>query len=246
MDAFYARYFPGEDSDAEAGFHRELQSRLIDARQVLDFGCGDNSELARYRTSQRQVWGVDLQSHPHLHHAEWFRLLDSSSRAPFADGTFDVIGSSWVLEHIRQPARFLGEIQRLLRPGGFFVSLSINALHYVTFLSRMVGVLPHRLTQKLVYRLYGRALHDTFPTYYRLNSSAQLRRLAQKSGLELTGLNRFENPDYFSFSPGLRQSAIVIDWLLGRCNPELGRLYFVATLHKPVVHSNRSPVRVAA
>lgn len=246
MDTFYSRFFPGENSDAEAGLHRELQSRLIDARQVLDFGCGDNSELARYRTPARQVWGVDLLRHPHLRHPEWFRLLNSTGRAPFPDHSFDVIGSCWVLEHIRQPVRFLAEIQRLLRPGGFFVSLSINALHYVTFLSRMVGILPHGLTQRLVHRLYGRAVHDTFPTYYRLNSSPQLRRQALKSGLELTSLTRFENPDYFSFSPRLRQSAIVFDWLLGRLNPELGRLYFVATLHKPVVGCNRSPFHVAA
>lgn len=246
MDAFYTRFFPGEHSDAEAGFHRELQSRLIDARQVLDFGCGDNSELTRYRTAERQVWGVDVLRHPHLGHADWFRLLDSAGRAPFADQTFDVIGSSWVLEHIRQPVSFLGEIQRLLRPGGFFVALSINAMHYVTFLSRLTGMLPHSLTQRVVHRLYGRPVHDTFPTYYRLNGSAQLRRLAQKSGLELTSLARFENPDYFAFSPRLRQAAIVADWLLGRLGPELGRLYFVATLHKPVVRSNRSPFREAA
>jgi SAM-dependent methyltransferase len=246
MDAFYTRFFPGESSDAEAGYHRELQSRLLDARQVLDFGCGDNCELARYRTPDRQVWGVDVLKHPYLWHPEWFRLLDSRGRAPFADSSFDVIGSCWVLEHIRHPTRFLAEVQRLLRPGGFFVSLSINSLHYVTFLSRLVGLLPHTLTQQLVHRLYGRAIHETFPTYYQLNSSGQLRRLAQKSGLELTGLNRFENPDYFSFSPRLRQAAIVLDWLLGRFNPELGRVYFVATLHKPVLQSNRSPLRFAA
>src|SRR6185312_15665549 len=107
MDPFYARFFPGESSDALEGYHRELRGRLLDARQVLDFGCGDNSELARYRTPERQVWGVDLVQHPHLGHADWFRLLDATGRAPFPDGCFDVIGSCWVLEHVRHPERFL-------------------------------------------------------------------------------------------------------------------------------------------
>ncbi len=246
MDPFYERFFPGESSDAEAGFHRELQARLLDGRQLLDFGCGDNAELARYRTAERQVWGVDIVRHPHLCHADWFRLLDPAGRAPFADGSFDVIGSCWVLEHIRQPARFLAEVHRLLRPGGFLIALTINALHYVTFLSRLAGMLPHGLTQRVVQRLYGRAGHDTFPTFYRMNSTARLRRLAQKSGLELTGLSRFENPDYFSFASRLRQAAIVLDFWLGRIDPELGRVYFVATLHKPVLGWNRSPLRTAA
>lgn len=245
MDPFYTRFFPGESSDALEGYHRELSSRLIDARQVLDFGCGDNSELARYRTTERQVWGVDQVRHPHLSHSDWFRPLEDG-RAPFADSSFDVITSCWVLEHVRFPDQFLNEVQRLLRPGGFFVSISINALHYVTAFSRLVGTLSHALTQKLVNRLYRRPSHDTFPTYYRLNTSVRLRRLAQKSGLEVTGLALFENPDYFTFSPRLRQLAIVVDWLLGRVHPQLGRLYFVATLHKPVTQSNESPLRSVA
>ncbi len=246
MDAFYERFFPGEHSNALWGYHRELQCRLIDARQALDFGCGDNSVLARYRTPDRNVWGVDLVRHPCLRHAEWFRLLDDNGRAPFPDHSFDVIASCWVLEHIKHPTRFLAEVQRLLRPGGFLVAVSINALHYVTVFSRLLGMVSHRLTQRLVARLYGRLPHDTFPTYYRLNSTSQLRRLAQQTGLELTGLARFENPDYFSFSPRLRQAAIVLDHLLGRIDPELGRLYFVATLHKPVLQPSQSPINSAA
>jgi SAM-dependent methyltransferase len=234
MDACYARFFPGEHSDAEAGYHGELESRLIGARAVLDFGCGDNTGLARYRTPEREVWGVDPNVHPALAHPGWFRRLGPAGVAPFPDASFDVIAACWVLEHVKEPEHFLDEVQRLLRPGGFFVAVSINALHYVTFASRLVGLLPHWITQRLVRRLYGRPAHDTFPTWYRLNTTARLRRLALRAGLELTGLRRFANPDYFSFSPSLRRGAIVIDYLLGQLNPELGRLYFVATLHKPV------------
>jgi SAM-dependent methyltransferase len=140
MDPFYARFFPGEHSDAELGYHRELQARVIGAGAVLDFGCGANTDLARYRTADREVWGVDPHVHPQLAHAAWFRRLTPSGRVPFPDASFDVIASCWVLEHIKDPNRFLGEVWRLLRPGGFFVAVSINALHYVTFLSRLIGL----------------------------------------------------------------------------------------------------------
>jgi 2-polyprenyl-3-methyl-5-hydroxy-6-metoxy-1,4-benzoquinol methylase len=233
LDAFYARFFPGEHSDAEYGYLEEVAARLSKARSVLDFGCGANTDLARYRTPTREVWGVDVQEHPLLEHPAWFRQFDETGRAPFSDGSFDVIVSCWVLEHVKDPSRFLEEIQRLLRPGGCFVAVSINALHYVTLLSRLFSMLPHRLTKWLVKRLYGRPTHDTFPTWYRLNRQRRLKRLASKAGLKVASFTRYANPDYFSFSPLLRRCAIVIDYLLNRVSPSLGRLYFVTTLRKP-------------
>ncbi len=82
MDAFYARFFPGEDSNAQDGYHAELAARLATARSVLDLGCGQNTELARYRTIGRQVWGVDFQAHPHLADPDWFRILPPSGACP--------------------------------------------------------------------------------------------------------------------------------------------------------------------
>ena len=234
MDAFYARFFPGEHSDAEYGYHEEIAARLSDARSVLDFGCGANTDLARHRTPTREVWGVDVQRHPELAHPEWFRQFDEAGRAPFSAGSFDVIVSCWVLEHVQSPAAFLEEIHRLLRPGGCFIAVSINSLHYITFLSRLVGMLPHSLTQWLVQRLYGRPTHDTFPTWYRMNRQGQLKSLARKAGLKVASFTRYANPEYFSFSPLLRRAAIVLDYLLTRLDPALGRLYFVTTLYKPM------------
>lgn len=40
---------------------------------------------------------------------------------PFADGTYDVVFASHVLEHIADDHRALGEIRRVLRPGGLAV-----------------------------------------------------------------------------------------------------------------------------
>src|SRR5262249_27912167 len=37
---------------------------------------------------------------------------------PFADGSFDVIWSIAVLEHVQQPEKALQEIERVLKPGG--------------------------------------------------------------------------------------------------------------------------------
>lgn len=232
MDAFFRRYFPDEE-DADGSYQRAIQARLAHARALLDLGCGDNSHLAPYRTADREVWGADFQAHPCLAHPDWFRLLAANGRAPFPSSSFDLITARWVLEHVRHPGAFLAEVQRLLRPGGWFVGLTINAAHYVTLFIRLMGMLPHALTQQLVLHLYGRAHHDTFRTFYLLNTRSQLRRAASQAGLRLSEIRRFANADYFSFAPALYRSAVVLDWLLEKAGTDLGRLYLVVTLHKP-------------
>jgi SAM-dependent methyltransferase len=240
MDAFFRRFFP-HDGDATLGYHRAIVAQLGGTRTVLDLGCGDNTDLAPYRAPGREVWGADFQAHPRLDCPGRFRQLAADGSVPFPDSSFDQIAARWVLEHVREPESFLGEVRRLLRPGGRFVALTINAAHYVTGLTRLVGLLPHAVTQRLVRQLYGRPCHDTFPTWYRMNTRPQLRRLARRAGLQLTHLTRFANADYFSFAPPLRRAAILFDWLLERAGTDLGRLYLVATFRKLVRSEGPGP-----
>jgi SAM-dependent methyltransferase len=152
---------------------------------------------------------------------------------PFAHDSFDLVASSWVLEHVARPVAFFREVGRVLRPGGWFVTVTPNGQHYATWIIRALRLLPHAVVQSLVYRCYGRAHHDTFPTYYRLNTPSALERAARVAGLELGRLVGFMNPDYFRFWDWLRTTASRVDNLLDRLRPGWGRLYLVACLRKP-------------
>ncbi len=226
---FFRRFFPNE-LKAHKAYHRQLQTLLPAEGKVLDLGCGDHSELAEYRTARREVWGTDFQAHPRLEASEWFRRLEDDGRIPFADETFDALAAGWVLEHVERPEAFLQEVHRVLRPGGWFVALTVNAEHYVSLFARLLGLLPHEWTQAVVHRFYGRAAHDTFPTLYRMNAERTLRRAAVAAGLRLHQLTRHVNPAYLGrFWP----LAVVCDYLLERLRPGLGRIYLVATFQKP-------------
>jgi SAM-dependent methyltransferase len=224
---------PGLSSNAQVGLHAEIVRLLPDAGDVLDLGCGVNRELAGYRTARRRIWGTDLIEHPHLADRPWFRRTGPDGHLPFADASFDLVTSAWVFEHVEQPAAFLTEVHRILRPGGHLIAVTPHAWHYVTWLIRSFGLMPHWVTQTLVERLYCREHHDTFPTFYRLNSRGRIAAAGRAAGLELVDLVGFANPDYFRFSRVARFAAVQTDRLLDGLCHGLGRLYLVAVLHKP-------------
>jgi SAM-dependent methyltransferase len=225
------RLFP-DDVHHVRGLHAELRSCLPQSGRILDLGCGVNTDLAPYRSPEREVWGTDLQAHPELQHAAWFRLMDGRGTIPFPDGYFDLVAATMVLEHVADPAEFFREIERVLQPGARFVGHTISGSHYVTWVRRALGLLPHSFNQALVRRLYGRPDVDTFPAFYRLNRPVQVRRACRPTGLTLLRLRRYADPGYFNFSPALRALAVVADWSLDQIAGGWGRLYFTVTLQK--------------
>jgi len=240
--AFFDRWFPDEPANYD-GFLAEVARVLPTGGRILDLGCGANTYLERLRWLGHEVWGTDLQRHPHLAHPEWFRLMPPEATIPFEDSSFDLVTAFMVVEHIADPPRFLSEVTRVLRPGGHFIAHTISALHYITWIRRGLDVLPHSWTQRLVRHVYGREEHDTFPTWYRMNTPRRIAWFGKPLGLKLTGARRYAWPGYFDFSPLLCRGAVVADWLLDRIGAGLGRIYFTATYRK--VSASAAPARAA-
>ncbi|MCL2612324.1 MAG: class I SAM-dependent methyltransferase [Nocardioidaceae bacterium] len=94
-------------------------------RQVLDFGAGSGDRLPELRDvipDDFDYTGIDLEVPPDLKHGgDNVRFLAyDGNRMPFDDDTFDLCFSKQVLEHVRHPDQAIGEIGRVLRPGGVF------------------------------------------------------------------------------------------------------------------------------
>ncbi len=78
--------------------------------RVLDVGCGDEPYRPYFAAAAEYV-GVDPAS-PHA---------DVQARAeqlPLADESFDLVLCIQVLEHVDDPGRAVGELRRVVRPGG--------------------------------------------------------------------------------------------------------------------------------
>jgi ubiquinone/menaquinone biosynthesis C-methylase UbiE len=103
---------------------------------ALDVGCGPGSmtiELAQH-VAPAEVIGVDLEisqfERARAAAAErgvrniQFKQGDAYE-LPFPDASFDLVFSHAILSHLREPARALAEMRRVLRPGGL-VAVSEN------------------------------------------------------------------------------------------------------------------------
>jgi SAM-dependent methyltransferase len=92
-------------------------TRLSSSSRVLDVGCGELG--LRALEPQLQITGVDLHERPD--YPGPFVRADVADGVPFADGEFDLVYCSSVIEHV-PPARraaFAAEVRRVGR--GWFV-----------------------------------------------------------------------------------------------------------------------------
>src|SRR3954452_3858886 len=79
--------------------------------RVLDYGCGVVAYRHFFPADVRYA-AADLPGNPHAN-----LLLHGDGTVPAEDGGFDAVMSTQVLEHVPDPALYLAECFRVLRPG---------------------------------------------------------------------------------------------------------------------------------
>ena len=182
-----------------------VSQHLQPESRILDLGCGRGGLLEQLAHPLENCVGLD----PDLGSLSQHRLANNqpplsrvagiSRRLPFSDEVFDLIFTSWVLEHLVRPADDWRQIGRVLRPGGVFIFITPNRRHPLATLNRSLGRVK-RLQGQLVHRFYGRPADDSFPTYYRANTAADLAHLAKSAGLRLTHLQTIPDPTYMAIN----------------------------------------------
>ncbi len=118
-----------------AGQERRLRMvrRWVDleGRRVLDVGCGVGMYTAAFSQHTAHVWGVEIESARARQAKEHAAGVAQAvgERLPFASGSFDLLFSHEVLEHVDDDRACAVEIVRLARPGGRIVIFVPNRLY---------------------------------------------------------------------------------------------------------------------
>jgi ubiquinone/menaquinone biosynthesis C-methylase UbiE len=129
-----------------------LETRIAPGAKVLDVGCGAGQAAGELMTRGYEAWGVDVsnamvQYAREHYHADRFRVGDIE-RMDFPDNTFDGILCLGVVEYLDRDEPALREMWRVLKPGGWAVISTPNALcpfYYVDRASRKASLLKRSL-----------------------------------------------------------------------------------------------------
>jgi ubiquinone/menaquinone biosynthesis C-methylase UbiE len=140
-----------------------VQAALPRGSKILDAGCGPGEVAAKLIECGYDVWGVDI-AEPMIRHArircgsDQFRVGDIE-RIPFPDNMFDAVVCLGVIEYLDGDEQSLKEIGRVLKPGGWAVIATPNAICPLQIMDRALFVLlsaAKPVYYFLKYRLQGK------------------------------------------------------------------------------------------
>jgi SAM-dependent methyltransferase len=213
------------EADVMIEFYGRIAALLKPTDRVLDYGAGRGAQIAEdespYRRSLKtlkgrvaHVEGCDIDdavlANPYLNSA---KVFDPGQPLPYDDASFDLVYSNWVFEHIDEPTAAARELLRVVKPGGYICALTPYKWGYIALASRVAG---NRRHTNLLRRVQpGRKEFDVFPTRYRLNTPADVKRhfghAADVVTYKVPGV-----PAYHFNSPAIYRLYEYLHWLTPR------------------------------
>jgi 2-polyprenyl-3-methyl-5-hydroxy-6-metoxy-1,4-benzoquinol methylase len=166
-DSVLAALHPGGPAELGAGV---LYLRAPgESNRVLDVGCGNGDLMGRLNALGWSATGVDPD--PLAVTEARRRGLDAKvgtvADQNYADGHFDAVVSSHVIEHMDQPRQFLRECSRILKPGGTLIVVTPNG-------------------KSLCRRVFGRAWSSLDPPrHLMLHTPESLRLATEQANLDV-------------------------------------------------------------
>lgn len=171
--------------DTTVAFYLRVNALLAPEHVLLDLGAGRGRagedtvalrrDLIRLKGKVARVVGADVDAvvmeNPLLDEAH---AIEAGAPLPFADASFDLVLCDWVIEHIEDIEGFAREVERVLKPGGWFCARTPNKWGYIGLAARFT---PKSAAGRLLAGAQpGRQERDVFEKHYRCNTLGAVRK----------------------------------------------------------------------
>lgn len=191
---------------AQSRYFQVLNSVVRPGCRWLELGCGGQfvpewsiplNRQSEVASRADLLVGIDVDSalthHPMLSN----KVFALGDHIPFAANSFDIVSANMVVEHLEFPVKVFSEIHRVLAPGGIFLFHTPNYRNPVLFGASLI---PYSLKKRLIVAFFedAREEEDIFPTFYRANTTKDIRNIAQASSLQVEDLRVVGSVGFFN------------------------------------------------
>lgn len=130
----------------------ELHNYSSRKLKILEIGAGSGWQSKVFSNLGHEVHAIDLEDGTYSKHEAWPIKVYDGSNIPFETGSFDIVFSSNVLEHIPHVVLFQKEIHRVLKDDGLVIHILpsvawrfwTNIAHVIAMLKLMLNMLQKK------------------------------------------------------------------------------------------------------
>jgi len=125
------------------GGNKDFPYSFAKGKKVLEIGCGSGNDAVRFVESGANYTGIDLtlravaSTIKKIHNKGLVRQMNAEF-IDFPDKHFDMVYSFGVIHHTVNPDRVMGEIYRVLKPGGQILIMLYNKFSYRYLIEIMI------------------------------------------------------------------------------------------------------------
>ena len=153
---------------------RKIAAWIPDGCVLADLGCGDGSFLRYIKSKMATGHGVDMKIDlAHGSDRVIFQYGNLNQKIPLRDQSVDVITALAVIEHLTTPKTFVGEIHRVLKPGGFCIltTPSVHSKPLLEFLAYTLKIISENDIRDHKNYFDKSQLHNFFTEFKRVEVS---------------------------------------------------------------------------
>jgi len=191
FDALARSYNFRHPSDRVSLFRDVVLERVRAAprpRRVLELGCGngiaqDTSAPLAIGREADELWGLepDAKIAKPAHVTNFQHALMETAKLP--ESYFDTAYSCLVMEHVADPVGFMRALHRVMKPGGEYLFMTMNARHYFVRIASTMRAL--HVDEFVLRKVRPGVVEDYhYPVQYRFNHPTSIARVCRETGFE--------------------------------------------------------------